>query len=270
MATLQVGPSEALYYEHTAPTAKPFSFVFVNALTGSTEQWEAAVAPGLRDLGFGTLSYNFRGQAKSPFAAGKRLDEELIVRDLARLIDAVQIKRPVLVGLSIGGLFAAKAHLSGLSADGLVLINTLRKQGLSLDWVNEAIYRTATIGGSQLVMDLFLPMLVCPDFLAKMRASCLSDDAYEPFPADSGLLNLIANSRAADWNIAYEQLHLPCLVVTGLRDRVFLDRSALAELLARMPNARHIQFDNVGHLIPAEAPEPLVDALAEFVGQLEG
>ena len=85
MATLQVSPSETLYFEHTAPTAKPHSFVFVNALTGSTEQWEAAVAPGLRDLGFGTLSYNFRGQAKSSFATGKQLDE-----DVERVIKAVK------------------------------------------------------------------------------------------------------------------------------------------------------------------------------------
>ena len=32
--------------------------------------------------------------------------------------------------------------------------------GLALDWVNEAIFRAAGLGGPALVMDLFLPMLV--------------------------------------------------------------------------------------------------------------
>ena len=59
---LTLSHRDALYYLHHAPARDGApTFVFVNALTGSTEAWEAAVAPALREAGFGTLSWNFRG-----------------------------------------------------------------------------------------------------------------------------------------------------------------------------------------------------------------
>ena len=71
---------------------------------------------------------------------------------------------PGLVGLSISGLFAAQAHLAGAAADALVFINTLH--GLRLDWINRAMVAAATLGGSQLVMEMNLPHLVNPEMLA--------------------------------------------------------------------------------------------------------
>ncbi len=70
-----IDADNGLYYEHGPPgRAGAPSFVFVNALTGNTQAWEAVVAPRLRDAGFGTLSYNFRGQDGSAFGAGVALN----------------------------------------------------------------------------------------------------------------------------------------------------------------------------------------------------
>ena len=70
-----------------------------------------------------------RGQADSPFSPELKLDMDLIVEDAFRLLTHVKPPRPILVGLSIGGLFAARTWLKGADAVGLVLINTLRKDG---------------------------------------------------------------------------------------------------------------------------------------------
>ena len=83
MAVYQLDAENGLYHLHTAPQrADAPTFVFVNALTGSTEHWEAVVAPALREQGFGTLSYNFRGQTDSPFRPGTALTPTLIAADL--------------------------------------------------------------------------------------------------------------------------------------------------------------------------------------------
>ena len=111
---LVLSDHDRLYYRHHAPAhAGAPTFVFVNALTGSTDAWEAAVAPALREAGFGTLSWNFRGQADSPFAPGLELTDAVITADLQRLLAELAPARPVLVGLSIGGLYAARAVLGG-------------------------------------------------------------------------------------------------------------------------------------------------------------
>ncbi|MEL7544878.1 MAG: alpha/beta hydrolase, partial [Pseudomonadota bacterium] len=174
-----------------------------------------------------------------------------------------------LVGLSIGGLFAARAMEAGLACDGLVLINTLRKPGLALDWTNEAVFRASQLGGSQLVMDLFLPMLLGPETLSKMREKCLGDAAYSPLEATSGIYRLIERSRDVDWDFSWGTIDCPVLVVTGLRDRVFLDRNAVEEIKAEMANVEEIVLADAGHLIPLEQPEILAGALQSFGERLE-
>ena len=71
MPHLALDDQNSLYYLHTPPTrADAPTFVFVNALTGTTDHWENTVCAGLQNAGFGTLSYNFRGQDHSTFAEG--------------------------------------------------------------------------------------------------------------------------------------------------------------------------------------------------------
>ena len=103
--------------------------------------WQAGIGSAQRERGLGTYCYNFCGQANSPFEAGQELTKQVITGDLIHLVEKLKIVRPVLVGLSIGGLYAAKSILAGLDVAGLVLINTLQKSGPRLDWINTGTLR---------------------------------------------------------------------------------------------------------------------------------
>lgn len=264
MPQLDLSPGNGLFYDYAPPGARGFTFVFVNALTGSTAMWEAGIAPALREAGQGTLAYNLRGQADSPFTPGTALGQPLIVADLCRLLTEVAPPRPVLVGLSIGGLFAAGAYLAGAAVEGLVLINTLRRPGPRLDWINDATLRAAQVGGLRLLMDLNMPLLVNSERLREVRADFLAPPPYEPLDPDHGHYNLLANAAGADWDLPYERLALPTLVMTGLQDRVFLDRDDLEALYARLPRARRLDLPDAGHLIPVERPRATIEALLDF------
>jgi hypothetical protein len=117
-------------------------FVFFNALTGDTTNMEAPIAPPLREAGRGPLADNTRGPVDSRFSPDVVLDADLVVAGALRLPEHVQPSRPVRVGLSIGGLFAARAWLQGVQARGLVLINTLRQDSARLRWIGDALART--------------------------------------------------------------------------------------------------------------------------------
>ena len=98
MPDFQLGPQDSLYYEYAAPTIENgFTFIFFNALTGDTNNWETVIGPRLREAGHGTLAYNLRGQANSPFSADATLDAQLAVDDAQRLLQHVRPPRPVLV-----------------------------------------------------------------------------------------------------------------------------------------------------------------------------
>ncbi|MEM7523034.1 MAG: alpha/beta hydrolase [Pseudomonadota bacterium] len=232
-----IDDSNSLYYLHETPSrAGAPTFVFINALTGTTDHWEAVAAPALRAAGYGTLSYNFRGQTESTFDTGLELTNELIVEDIVRLVAALKPARPILVGLSIGGLFAAQARAAGVDAAGVVFLNTLRRIGPRIAWVNEALPHFASIGGAPIFMDAMFPMIVNPEFAAAARANFLKG-GYQPLPADHGHMNLMRNSPATNWDFDWSSLDLPVLSITGEHDRVFRDADVIDELYATLPDA---------------------------------
>lgn len=272
MAQFQIDEHNSLFYIHHAPERTDgITWVFFNALTGDTQMWEAEIGPRLRAEGHGTLSFNFRGQADSPFSPGSVLDSALIVEDARKLLLEIAPQHLILCGLSIGGLFAAQCWFAGLSdleTKGMVLINTLRRDGERLRWINDALVRCAEVGGLQLFRDLFVPLLFNEEWQKENRHKFLQAKDYAPLSASDGHYNLLKNGGSANWNLPYEQLNLPVLIITGLEDHVFLDHVDVEQLYARLPDARHIKVANAGHMIPAERPAELADNLLIFTQEV--
>ena len=263
--TLSDGGS--IYYLLHNPTAPAMpTLIFFNPLTGDTGNWEAVIAPRLREKGFGTFSFDYRGQTNSPLSPETDLDSALIVNDAVELLNKISPEIPIFVGLSIGGLYAARAWLEGAKAEKIVLINTLRHDGPRLKWVGEALVRAVELGGLQLFRDLYLPLLMNEDWLAENRQAFLKNsDEYVPLSPESGHYRLLAEAGpTADWDFPYQRLDLPTLIVTGLQDHVFLDLEVVDELFTRLPRGERLDVSDAGHLIPGEHPEALADYIAEF------
>jgi pimeloyl-ACP methyl ester carboxylesterase len=273
MAQYQIDEHNGLFYIHHPPVrAYGVTFVFFNALTGDTQVWEAEIGPQLRAEGHGTLSFNFRGQKDSPFSPDNALDSALIVDDCRKLLLTIAPESMVLCGLSIGGLFAVQSWLVGLETlktAGLVLINTLRRDSQRLHWINDALVRCTEVGGLQLFRDLFVPLLFNEEWQAINRQNFLQQAEYTPLKADDGHYNLLKNAGSADWNLPYEDLTLPVLVLTGLQDHVFLELEEVRKISSRLPDARHITLANAGHMLPAERPVELIDSLLKFVEEVQ-
>jgi pimeloyl-ACP methyl ester carboxylesterase len=204
------------------------------------------------------------------FSPGLKLDVDLIVDDAIGLLDEVKPPRPIMVGLSIGGLFAARAWLKGAEAFGLVLINTLRRDGPRLKWIGDALVRAAEVGGLDLFRDLFLPLLMNEEWLATNRSNFLNQEPnYASLSPESGHYKLLAEAgREADWDLPYERLDLPVLVITGLQDHVFLEPDVVDDLFSKLPRGQRVDMPDAGHLIPAERPEALVDSLLSFTKEV--
>ncbi|MBW2204661.1 MAG: alpha/beta hydrolase [Deltaproteobacteria bacterium] len=270
MGQIDFDGKNGLYYQWTPPTKKDApSFVFFNALTGDHEAWEAYIGPECRKAGNGTLVFNYRGQTDSPFSADLKLDDKLITADALRLMEMVQPSRAILVGLSIGGLFAARVVLGGFQAAGLILINTLRSDGSRLKWLGDALVRVAQVGGLELLRDLYLPLLMNEDWLESNRDSFLAETGYTGLDPESGNYKLLAEAgRLSDWALPYEELRLPTRVITGLQDHVFYNEPDVAALTARISQARRIDMPEAGHLIPGERPAELADLLIQFAKEV--
>lgn len=264
MAYLQLDEETALHYCYHPPQESRHTFVFVNSMSASSNSWEATIAPMLTGRGFGTLSFDYRGQGITRFGARATLTPTEIVSDVGRIVEGVNPLRPVLVGLSIGGVFAMQAILQGTPAKGLVLINTLRKASPMVDWIIELEGRLLELGGMALLMDVLKPMLASPQELERRRKDHLLPGAYTPWPAEHPRHRLGAGVAEVDFDIPYEQLQLPTLVLSGAHDRLFRITADVDELTARLPSSSAVIFPDSGHALHDEHPERFVETLVEF------
>jgi len=269
MPTLELSPGNTLNYDLIEPTASGKTFVFFNALSGDKGMWTASVGDALQSAGHGMLIYNLRGQAGSN-TTQSRISVDDIVTDAKALLDHVKPVRPIHVGLSIGGLFSLDAHLSGghSRADAIVLINTLRKEGARLDWVNDAVVRAAETGGFDLMKDLYSPLLMNIEWQAENRPQFLGAPNYQPCAPDDTALMLLKSGATANWNVNYEAIDIPVLSISGLQDRVFYNAEDVNELAARLPQCQRLDMTDAGHMIPVERPAKLADALVGLAKQL--
>ncbi len=261
---VDLDPENAIHAVHHPPAPHRQTFVFLNSMGATTDVWETRIAPRLRESGFGTLSFDYRGQGKSRFGPDARLEPAEIVADIRAVIDRLAPARPILVGLSIGGLFGAQAVLAGTRAEGLVLINTLRKQNAQVEWINTLEERLIGLGGMPLVLDVLRPVLSGRDQLEKLRDSHLPPEGYTPWPEEHPRRRLAEGVKTADWNIAWADLTLPVLVLTGLHDRLFRIQEDVDELTALLPDARTVTYADGGHSLQAEHPERFVADLIDF------
>ena len=66
------------------------------------------------------------------------------------------------------------------------------------------------------------------------------------------------------WRAPFRPLGVPCLIITGGRDR-FLSRGSVDHYCATMPSVKHINIQDAGHVIFDEAAPVMNDAILEFL-----
>ena len=69
-----------------------YTYVFVNALMGNNLAWNGVIGKRVKDEGYGYLTYNFREQINSSFDESINLTSEIIISDLLKLIDHLNLK----------------------------------------------------------------------------------------------------------------------------------------------------------------------------------
>jgi pimeloyl-ACP methyl ester carboxylesterase len=259
-----------LSYKYRAPNSMDgFTFVCFNSLTGDRTMWEAGIGVRFINQGHGLLTWNMRGQTNSPFSNGE-IHENNIVSDAIRLLKKIKPQNPVFIGLSVGGLYAAKAHLSKKNYPclGLVLINTLRKIGPRLSWINKSLVRLAETGGLDLLRDVYSPLLFGEKWQAQNRENFLKSYSYTPIKKKDGAWHLLKAGENTMWNVNWETIDVPVFNITGLQDQIFRNDKVIAEMLTQFQNIKKIEYKDAGHMIPVETPEQLAKDILKFIERL--
>ena len=246
-----------LHYADTGPKDGP-AVVFANSLGTDFRLWDQILPYLPKDLR--VIRYDKRGHGLSscppaPYTMGS------LIHDAERLLDRLDVRECVFVGLSIGGMIA-----QGLAAKRLdlvravVLSNTGPKIGTRELWKDRiAMVQTQGLTAmSDAIMERWFsrPFRESPAVTPWRRM-------VETTPPD-GYMGCSAAISGTDFFGTTAALRLPALVIAGSEDGS-TPPDLLRDLADLIPGARYELIRGAGHLPCVEKPEVFGPLLAGFL-----
>jgi 3-oxoadipate enol-lactonase len=259
MPVLTSADVSIFYQEDGDPSGAPV--VFSNSLGTDLSLWDA-ILPHLPQ-GLRIIRYDKRGHGQSsapepPYAMGT------LVRDVERVLDHLEIRDAVFVGLSIGGLIG-----QGLAAKrldllrGLVLSNTGAKIGTRNIWQDRIDAITAN--GMEAVADATMDRWFSRDFFADgdvkhWRAMLTAQSA-------AGYIGCAQAIAGTDFYTPTSGLRLPVLGIAGSEDGA-TPPDLVRETVNLVPGSRFELIRRAGHLPCVEQPEAYAALLTGFLSEI--
>ena len=232
---------------------------FSNSLGTDFRIWDEVVAQLPAD--WGVLRYDTAGHGLSPSGGAMSIDDH--ADDLAALLDAFDIDKAVVVGLSVGGLIAQALALSRPDRiAGLVLSNTGMKIGTAEIWNGRADAIRA--GGMEAICDATMERWFSGSFRKTRPADLLRwRTMLAHTPADS-YIALGSAIRDADYSARVGGIGLPTLCIAGSEDSA-TPPATLQALAGTIPGARYEEITGIGHLPCVEVPDRTAELIVGFI-----
>ena len=266
IATTAVGPSDAQ------------SILFIHGWSQSQHAWQSLMNGSLAER-YRLVSMDMRGHGKSdrPEALESYQDGKLWGEDVAAVIAAYGLVKPILVGWSYGGYVISDylRHFGESNLGGILFVGAITQRGTEKtkryrSQASASLFKAATMPGTGNMETMRAFLRLC---------------TYEPLP-DAKLDDLIAENllvsrfvRGAlfqrppiDNDDVLSGLTIPVTVVHGAEDQIVLPASA-EDHAAVIPGTTLRIYPRVGHMPFEEAPaafEADLRGLAESVESRTG
>jgi 3-oxoadipate enol-lactonase len=232
--------------------------VFANSLGTDLRLWDKVVAllpPGLKLIRYDMRGHGLSDAPPAPYAMGA------LVRDLERLLDHLEVREAVLVGLSIGGMVAqglAVKRLDLLRA--VVLSNTAVKIGTPEMWAERAA--TVEARGIEPLADMVMERWFPAAF--RQSAECAAWRNMLTRTSVAGYAGCCAAISGTDFMATTATLRLPTLGIAGTEDGA-TPPDLVRESVALVPGSRFELIRGAGHLPCVDRPQDYARALMAFL-----
>jgi pimeloyl-ACP methyl ester carboxylesterase len=222
-------------------------------------------APALLARRFRVVSFDNRGFGGSEITPGPYTTAQLSSDALA-LLDALEIERAHVVGISLGGMIAQELVLAAPErVTKLVLCSTTAGGPDSVPMPQQ----TVALMGRQPQLDpreamrLFVENALSPSPPEALVGEIVAYRTANP-PDGAGWYAQATAGAAHDAMDRLGEIRVPTLVVHGTADNV-VDAGNAPLIVNAIPGARLEVFEGVGHLLPWERPEEFVALVEEFL-----
>ena len=238
------------------PEGRPV--VFANSLGTDLRLWDQVLP--LLPKGLKYIRYDKRGHGLSeltpaPYSMGA------LVRDVERLMDHLQVKDALFVGLSIGGMIAQGLAVKRMDlVRAMVLSNTGAKIGQPAMW-DERI-AAVRAGGIEALADAIMERWFSAPF-RKTEAFHAWRNMLVRQPAE-GYIGCSAAISGTDFYTPTSGLRLPTLGIAGSDDGS-TPPDLVRETVDLIPGSQFHLIRKAGHLPCVEQPEEYAAVLTKFM-----
>ncbi|UWQ28157.1 3-oxoadipate enol-lactonase [Leisingera sp. M523] len=232
--------------------------VFANSLGTDLRVWDAVV--DLLPAGLRVIRYDKRGHGLSscpppPYSMGA------LVRDAERLLDFLEVRDCVFVGLSIGGMIAqglAVKRLDQIRA--LVLSNTAAKIGTAEMWKDRV--QMVQAQGIGALADAVMERWFSRGYRASPQLQLWHNMLVQQ--SRDGYAGCCAAIAGTDFYTPTSGLRLPCLGIAGSEDGA-TPPDLVRETVDLIPGSRFHLIRRAGHIPCVEQPEEYAERLTAFL-----
>ena len=251
-----IGGTEIAYVEIAG--SEP-ALLLIHGFTDTSRSF-SLLAPHL--AGRRLLIPDLPGHGDSPSSTGGMRPKDFAV-DVARLIEALDLDRPIVVGHSMGGMIAIElaAGRPDLVGGLVLLATTLRVDVTDEDAVAIGVLALQDpISPADPFYDFWhaCEVPVAPDFLARTA------EEASAMPAGSWR-SIFDEVRRADLTERVRKVRARTLIVSGGRDPLF-DRTHQERLRATIPAAGFVEAEQCGHNVHWENPALVAEAIIGHFG----
>ena len=246
-----------LHVREDGPSDGP-PVVFANSLGTDLRLWDP-ILPLLPD-GLRLIRYDKRGHGlstcpQSPYSMGA------LISDAERLLDHLQVKDCVFVGLSIGGMIAQGLAVKRLDLmRAMVLSNTAAKIGTPEMWSE----RIADVeqGGIEKLADAVMERWFSAGFRASTELELWRNMLTRQ--EDHGYMGCSAAISGTDFYSTTATLRLPTLGIAGSEDGS-TPPDLVRETVDLIPGSQFHLIRKAGHLPCVEQPDEYARVLTDFL-----
>ena len=264
MPTVQTNDIETYYEQRGSGPPVVFIHGALSDHTAADQQLEAFSDAHL------TIAYDIRGHGKTINPHNEPYSIDRLAEDLHAFITALDLDRPVLCGVSMGGMIAqvyASRHPDQLS--GLVLADTFtpafvsRRDRIERNVLMNTLVRLIRLIGYDRAKGLMTW------FGRKLEGDNTTSLRAEAFPemetvAAVNAFRAIMSFHKTD--VDFASITMPTLILYGEHESSVIRRH-VPTLAAEIPSATVQEVPDAGHASPWDNPEFFNDAVRDFLAQ---
>ncbi len=249
---------------YTAGNKKNTPVIFIHGFLFDHTMWKNQI--NSLSENYYCVSYDIRGFGESYVGDGQ-YTLEAYASDLFSIITELNLIRPVLCGLSLGGYIALRTLERDQSRfRGMVLCNTKS----TADSDEEKLIRAAKIDEINLhgigkFTDEFIKSCFSENTLNEngnlVSSSIENGCKNNPRGVKGGLFAILSRTDTTDF---LPQIKIPALVIAGEKDKK-TPAAEMKKMAGKIPDSKFTVIKNSGHISPLENPEEVNAALIAFL-----